>query len=89
MIDEAFLLADQLGEVPSIPNVRSDKARQLKETRDRLAGLLQIKIRLVRSAARFVFRDYPDVQRDFASAYGRHRRAAAKRNRLNQEKAAG
>ncbi|MBN2529918.1 MAG: hypothetical protein JXR76_26245 [Deltaproteobacteria bacterium] len=79
IIEEAFMLADQLGESPVVGNVHSSEAKALKDKRDHLALLLMQKIRLVRAAARFVFRDYPAIRHQFASAHERHRRAAAKR----------
>ena len=89
MIGEAFDIADQLADVPASPNVRSDAARDLKEKRDLWACLLQQRIQLVRAAARFVFRDFPEEYQKVASAYERRRRAAAKRARLSEEKAVG
>ncbi|MBN2525711.1 MAG: hypothetical protein JXR76_04895 [Deltaproteobacteria bacterium] len=79
MIEEAFMLADQLGESPSVCNVRSSEAKALKDKRYSLAVLPLQKIRLVRAAARLVFRNYPAIRHQFASAHDRHRRVAAKR----------
>jgi len=78
-IAEALALAKSLGEVTQTPSVRSEQARDAKLLRDRLAQLLADKVRLVRSGAKFVFRDHPEIARGFASAYERRRRAAQKR----------
>lgn len=79
IIDEALALADQLGEVSLTPQARSEQARVAKRQRDQLANLLQSRIRLVRAASRFVFRNHPQINREVTSAYDRRRRAAAKR----------
>lgn len=79
LIDKALQLADQLGAVSLAPNVRSEEAKNAKYLRDQLSSLLQQKIRLVRAAARFVYRDHPEIYREVTSTYERRRRAAAKR----------
>lgn len=78
-IEEALRIADQLGEVTLTPTARSEKARDAKLLRDQLANLLSDKVRLVRSAARFVFRNQPEISRLATSAYERRRRAEARR----------
>ena len=86
-IDEALEIADKLGQVSLTPNARSEKAREAKLLRDQLSCLLSEKIRLVRSAARFVFRKHPDIARQATSAYERRRRAEARRAKAKAEAA--
>jgi hypothetical protein len=78
-ITEALALAKSLGEVTQTPAVRSEAAKEAKLLRDRLAQLLADRVRLVRSGAKFVFRDHLEIARQFGSAYERRRRAAQKR----------
>ena len=88
MIEEAFVLADQLGQVPATPTERSEAAKDLKWKRDLLASLLQTRIVEIRATARFVYRRFPDVYREVTSAYERKRRAAAKRAKMENAAAA-
>ena len=78
-IDEAFETADRLGEVQPGGTPRSEAATDAIFLRNQLANLLKGRMRLVRSAARFVFRDHPEIVREVTSAYERKRRAAARR----------
>lgn len=54
-------------------------AREAIELRNRLVALLMERVGAVRAAARFVFRDKPEVVREATSAYARKRRAEARR----------
>lgn len=54
-------------------------AKNLGSLRGQMANLLQEKVRLVRSAAMFVFRGSPKILQQVTSAYERRRRAAARR----------
>ncbi|WP_437722481.1 hypothetical protein [Sorangium sp. So ce861] len=56
-----------------------EKARDALLLRNKVIGLLNARISTVRAAARFVFRDRPDIVRESTSAYERRRRAEAKR----------
>ena len=78
-IDEAKALAAELRNRPAVPQAKSDEAIQALALRNRLATLLQTRLGLVRGAARFVFRNHPDLVRLATSAYERRRRAAARR----------
>jgi hypothetical protein len=65
LIDEARDLAQELRE-RGPAGERTPAARAALQTRNRLATLLQRKVTAIRSAARFVFRNQPDVLRDFS-----------------------
>lgn len=58
---------------------KSEEATKAKLLRDRLAMLLQNRMGAARSAARFVFRNVPNIAREAVSAYERRRRAEARR----------
>jgi hypothetical protein len=80
-IDHAVALARQLRELPpdAASSAEQQGVRAAIELRNRIAALLQQKAALVRSAARFVFRDQPDTARKFTSTYERKKRAASRR----------
>ncbi len=78
-IDEALRIADSLGEVSQTPGARSEKSRDAKLLRDRLVQLLNDRVGTVRAAARFVFRNQPQIAKIPASAYERRRRAESRR----------
>jgi len=78
-IDEALEIADKLGQVSLTPTARSEAARDAKLLRDQLAHLLFDRVRLVRAAARFVYRNHPEIARLATSAYERRRRAESRR----------
>lgn len=88
LIGEAFELAEKLGAVTVGGSVRSKEAIAAKLLRDQMSSLLQEKVNLVRSAARFVFRGKPKIVRAVTSSYERRRRAAARR-RAEKAAAAG
>jgi hypothetical protein len=75
MIAEAERLARQLRERPTTPTSPENTRRAL-DTRNRVATLLIDKMGLVRSAARFVFRNHPEIVRLSTSAFERRRRRA-------------
>jgi len=58
---------------------RSGAPRDALGLRNRLLTLLLDRVRSVRRAARYVFRQHPDVARKFTSAYERRQRAARRR----------
>ncbi|HEY5959423.1 MAG TPA: hypothetical protein VIV60_22850, partial [Polyangiaceae bacterium] len=78
LVDEAELLAKQLRERPTTP-APAENTRRALDTRNRIATLLLDRMTLVRSAARFVFRNHPEIARQSSSAFLRKRRAAARR----------
>jgi hypothetical protein len=79
LVDEAFRLASELGEVRQTPAPASAKSEEARRVRNGLALLLQDRVALVRAAARFVFRRHPEVVREATSAYERRRRAESRR----------
>jgi len=79
LIDEAKTLAAELRARPATPIVLSDESRNAKSLRDRLATVMLGRMNVVRSAARFVYRQWPEIVREVTSAYERRRRAAARR----------
>jgi hypothetical protein len=86
LIDEAEQLAATVLAFAAAPG---PKASPHVELRDRFINLLLPRMTRVRRAARFVFRDYPDLQKKAASAYERDRRAGrkGKNDDLNNESA--
>lgn len=77
MLDEALTVVESLRAQSAIKltNAARDRQRQLLSQRNRFVTLLQDKISIARRAARFVFRNHPEVARLFGSAYERKRRA--------------
>lgn len=65
LIDEAADLVQELRE-RGPAGERTPEARAALRTRNRLATLLQQKIGIVRTAARFMFRHQPEVLREFS-----------------------
>ncbi len=49
------------------------------ESRNRILNALDVRVRAVRAATRFVFRKHEDIQRRAASGYERRKRAASRR----------
>lgn len=74
LIGEAIHLVKQLRERPGEREARLQHQRAI-ELRNRLATLLHERMHRVRAAARFVFRDFPEIARKAGSVYGRKRRA--------------
>lgn len=87
VIDDARTLAAELQKIPTPAEraqrgAESDKQRAL---RDGLTALLMERMRRVRSAARWVFRDHPDVARLSTSAFARTRRTTARREKEKEK----
>lgn len=74
-IEEASTVADELRQQSAIRHARSSEGQRLLGLRNRLIGALYERIRTVRRAFRFVFRDHPEVVRRSVSSYERRRRA--------------
>ena len=85
MIPEAETLARQLRERPTTP-VSPENTRRALDIRNRVATLLVDRMNLVRSAARFVFRNQPDIVRLSTSAFERRRRKAQRAKANAQDK---
>lgn len=82
LIPEAITLASALRDKPATPVGAGDpKVRSALLLRNQMAALLLRTMGKVRSAARFVFRDHPEIIREATSAYERRKRAAARRNK--------
>ncbi|WP_437576986.1 hypothetical protein [Sorangium sp. So ce887] len=79
MLDEAKELAAALRARPTESAGLGEKAREALILRNKVIGLLNARMATVRAAARFVFRDRPDIVREVTSAYGRRRRAESAR----------
>jgi hypothetical protein len=80
LIDEVGALATALRAPPSAGAVeRSPEAIEAIERRNRHANLLHDRIKQVRRAAQFVFRQRPTVVREVTSTYLRRKQAAARR----------
>lgn len=80
LLDEADQLAKALREHPTGPNNADSPTTKAALVRNQIANLLHARMGTLRSAARFVFRESPDIIREATSAYDRRRRAAARRN---------
>jgi len=78
MIREAKKLATELLDVPETARPSAETQRALGK-RNQLLQLLDQRVRMVRTAAKFVFRAVPDLARESSSAYERVRRVKAKR----------
>jgi len=78
LIDEAEQSAKQLRARPTTAT-SAENTRRALDMRNRVATLLVDRMSLVRSAARFVFRNHPQIAREVTSCYVRRQRAAARR----------
>ena len=87
-IDEARTVAAALRRAPQTPAAQSPAAKAAIKLRTQVVTLLWERIRAVRAAAKFVFRDDPTLLRESTSAYERRKRAAARRARAAAEQAA-
>lgn len=83
LIDEAESLSKRLREMPTTP-AAPEKVRRALDVRNRVATLLIDRMYLVRTAARFVFRNQPEIARQATSLYLRKGRAAARRAANNK-----
>ncbi len=83
-IDEAIALASVLRDRPNEPLATSPETRAALDLRDRFHVLLDQRVEAVRAAARFVFRDHPEIAQNATSRYLRKQRAA---QRAAQKKA--
>ncbi len=85
LLDEAKSVAEQLRHRPATPVPQTESAARALALRNRLATLLATRISFVRGAARFVFRNHPEIAREATSADERRRRAAARRKALKNQ----
>jgi hypothetical protein len=84
LLDEAGQLAEALVQRPATGRERDPKEAEALVLRNRVGTLLVQKIRLVRGAARFVFRHHPEVIREANSAYERRKRAESRRKQKDK-----
>ena len=82
LMDEAESLARLLRERPTSP-LSPDNTRRALDVRNRVATLLIDRMSQVRAAARFVFRNHPEIARESSSAFERRRRHARKAANAN------
>lgn len=68
--------------LPAAPRPKDPAALHAFEQRNQLVNLLNERVRLIRSAARWVFRKHPKIVRQATSAYERRKRAEARRRKL-------
>jgi hypothetical protein len=88
LIDEAKQIAAALRERPAERTGLGEQARDALILRNKIIGLLYQRMALVRAAARFVFRNQPEIVREATSAYERRKRAeAARRAKKKQQEA--
>jgi hypothetical protein len=76
-IDEAFMVAQRLREQSGLAMSNSKKGEQerLLSLRNRLVTLLEDRVGRVRRAARYVFREQPNIAKRYGSTYERVQRA--------------
>lgn len=80
LIEEAVVLAAALRDKPAMAGAATDpKVRDALLQRNQVGALLGQTMKQVRSAARFVFRNHPEIARQSTSAYERRKRAEARR----------
>ena len=83
--EEALEVSKRIVDVDQTTLDQSDPIRRAIRARNRLVVLLERRMRLVRAAARFVFRDEPEVLDEFTSDYENLRQAAQFRvKRINR-----
>ena len=77
-VEEAQTVAKQLHSVRPGRPCKSTRCNEILRLRKQLTHLLMERVRLVRTAARFVFRNHPAVVREITSRYERRRRARSR-----------
>lgn len=73
-IDAARILARTLRERSRAPREQPSAKRDALALRNKLVALLRVRLATTRAAARFVFRDHPEIIREITSAHERTRR---------------
>jgi hypothetical protein len=87
-LDEASKVSSALREAPQVPIVMSEAAREAIKLRNQMVSLLWERVSSVRAAAKFVYRDHPEIVREATSVYERRKRAATRRAAARAERAA-
>jgi hypothetical protein len=87
-IDEAASLAHSLRERSAGPAhiAPKDDPELAMDLRNRFARLIQDRLRAIRAAARFVFRNHPAIAREVTSRHGRQRQAAWRKKKKEEAK---
>jgi hypothetical protein len=80
-IDAARSLAAALRERARAPREQPAEKREALALRNKLVALLRDRLATVRAAARFVFRDHPEIIREITSAHERARRTSGRAKR--------
>lgn len=88
LLGEAEELAKQLRERPTTP-IAAENTRRALDLRNRIATLLVDRMTTVRAAARFIFRNQPEIAREVGSTYVRRKRASARRTNTKPASDAG
>jgi len=91
LIDEARTLAASLRQqsAAALTHASADTQRQALALRNRLLNLLVERVKRVRRAAAYVFRNQPDIVRKFTSAFERKQRSARRRAKGAGDTSAG
>ncbi len=81
LVEEARLLANSLRQQSAVAltHTTADEQRQALALRNRLLTLLIDRVKRVRKAAQYVFRNFPDIARKFTSPYERRQRTARRK----------
>jgi hypothetical protein len=85
LIDEARAVANSLRQqsATALTHASIDEQREALALRNRLLTLLMDRVKRVRRAAAYVFRNFPDIARRFTSAYDRKQRSARRRTKVD------
>jgi hypothetical protein len=83
LLDEAERLSKLLRERPTTP-MPAENTRRALDIRNRIATLVVNKMYLIRAAARFIFRNHPEIARGAGSSYLRRHRSAARKSAKSQ-----
>ncbi len=91
LIDEARTLAAALRQqsAAALTHATADTQREALALRNRLLTLLIERVKRVRRAAAYVFRNQPDIVRKFTSAFERKQRSARRRAKAGKGAPAG
>jgi len=86
LIDEARTLAAALRQqsAAALTRTNADTQREALALRNRLLTLLIERVKRVRRAAAYVFRNQPDIVRKFTSAFERRQRASRRRAKAGE-----
>jgi hypothetical protein len=91
LLDEARTLAAALRQqsAAALTHANADTQREALALRNRLLTLLVDRVKRVRRAAAYVFRNQPDIVRKFTSAFERKQRSARRRAKAGDDAPGG